>query len=141
MRLSAFALLALSLVVGGEARAAEEAVAPAADVQRVQADARRLVEATYAGDVDVVLELTHPALIEQHGSRAEARRQFAEAMDRLKRIGLKIEVFEFPEESVISATREKNALLNPELIVQFTGGVWNPLNSSYGPVFQRGRGW
>jgi hypothetical protein len=42
---------------------------------------------------------------------------------------------------VISATREKNAFLNPELIVQFTGGVWNPFNSSNGPVFQRGRGW
>jgi hypothetical protein len=42
---------------------------------------------------------------------------------------------------VISVTREKNAFLNPELIVQFTGGVWNPFSSSKGPVFQRGRGW
>ena len=29
----------------------------------------------------------------------------------------------FSREPVISATREKNAFLNPELIVQFTGGV------------------
>jgi hypothetical protein len=29
----------------------------------------------------------------------------------------------FPWYPVISATREKNAFLNPELIVQFTGGV------------------
>jgi hypothetical protein len=42
---------------------------------------------------------------------------------------------------VISATREKNDFLKGLLIVQLTGGVWKPTNSSYGPVFQRGRGW
>ena len=47
----------------------------------------------------------------------------------------------FSSEPVISATREKKALLNGLLIVQFTGTVWNPFNSSNGPVFHRGRGW
>jgi hypothetical protein len=47
----------------------------------------------------------------------------------------------FARYPVTSATREKKARLNGLLIVQFTGGVWNPFNSSYGPVFQRGRGW
>jgi hypothetical protein len=43
-----------------------------------------------------------------------------------------------PKYPVISATREKNACLNGLLIVQFTGGVWNPFNSSKVPVAQRG---
>ena len=46
-----------------------------------------------------------------------------------------------PKYPVISATREKKAFLNGLLIVQFTGTVWNPFNSSNGPVFHRGRGW
>ena len=46
-----------------------------------------------------------------------------------------------PGYPVTSATREKKAFLNPELIVQFTGGVWNPFSVSNGPLFQRGRGW
>ena len=67
-----------------------------ADANRVQADARRLLDATYAGDVETVMALTHSAVIEQLASREEARRTYAEAMAQLKRIGLKIEKFEFP---------------------------------------------
>ena len=36
--------------------------------------------------------------------------------------------------------REKGPPEGP-LIVQFTGGVWNPFSSAKGPVFHRGRGW
>jgi hypothetical protein len=34
--------------------------------------------------------------------------------------------------------REKRLPEGP-LIVQFTGGVWNPFNASNGPLFQRAR--
>jgi hypothetical protein len=37
-------------------------------------------------------------------------------------------------------SREKGQPEGP-VMVQFTGGVWNPLNSSNGAVFHRGRGW
>jgi hypothetical protein len=36
--------------------------------------------------------------------------------------------------------REKGVPEGP-LMVQFTGGVWNPFNASNGPVFHLGRGW
>jgi hypothetical protein len=52
-----------------------------------------------------------------------------------------LQAYFVPGYPVISATREKNARLKSLLIVQFTGGVWNRFNSSYGPVFYRGRGW
>ena len=65
--------------------------------KQVQTDVRRLLDATYAGKVDVVMALTHPVVIEALGGKVEARKTLGEAMARLAKVQLKIETFEYPE--------------------------------------------
>ncbi len=92
-----------------------------ADPERVQADARRILDATYKGDVDTIMELTHPALIEQLGSREDARRKYGEAYATLKKIGLEIDSFEFPAPPVFVPGKGRTYAVIPTRIVVSAG--------------------
>jgi hypothetical protein len=115
--------VAVGYVAGLVMLAAASVVASdmSADAGRVQADARRLLDATYAGDVETVMALTHPALIEQLGSREEARRTYSEAMARLKKIGLQIDKFEFPEPPRFVAGKGRTYAIIPIRLVVSAG--------------------
>ncbi len=93
-RLRALGLLALGIVT--VAVAATSATSESRDAA-VQADIRALFEATYGGDSDKVLRLTHPVVIESLGGRVAAKKTLSEAMKRLRLISLKINTVDFPE--------------------------------------------
>ncbi len=86
--------------------------------QQVQSDVRELLNATYDGEVDTVLRLSHPVVIDALGGKVEARKTLSEAMGRLKNYSLKIEVFEFPAEpQFVDGDQRSYAVVPTRLVV------------------------
>lgn len=105
------------LVVGAAATAADTGN----DASRVQADARRLLDATYTADIDTMMELTHAALIEQLGGRDKARETYTTALEQVKKVGLKIDKFEFPAPPAFVEGKGRTYAIVPTRIVVSAG--------------------
>lgn len=102
-------------------------------VRQVQADVRELLEANYRGDVEPAMRLTHPAIIEQLGGTDKARKTFVEAMAVLKRVGLKIESFEFPAApKFVDGERRTFAIIPTRLVVSANDQKLDSLNFQVG---------
>lgn len=68
------------------------------EAERVKAGVRANYAALYAGDVDAVLELTHPRVLEVMGGRANARRVLEPTFEQMRSLGLRLQTLHFPEE-------------------------------------------
>lgn len=66
------------------------------DSEAVQREVRRLLQATYQADVDTVLSLTHPIVIQMLGGDQKARSTLAAAFTQLQTGGLSLESLGFP---------------------------------------------
>lgn len=129
-----------SLVLGVSPALAEENRAEL--VKLVQADVRTLLQANYKGEIEPAMRLTHPAIIEELGGTEKARATFIEAMGVLKRVGLSIDTFEFPEPpSFVEGERRTYAIIPTRLVVSagdqkldsrnFQVGVSDPIEKKW----------
>ncbi len=109
---------------------------------QVQSDVRVLLNATYAGDVDTVLRLTNPVVLEALGGQAEARRTLTEAMQRLRKISLKIDRFEFPEPPrFVEGTGRTYAVVPTRLIVSAGPQTVDRRSFQVGVLVDGSKGW
>jgi hypothetical protein len=110
--------------------------------ERLQADVRTLLDASYGSDPEPVLRLTHPAIIEELGGSDKARAAFRQAMGTVKRVGLKIEKFEFPSPpTFVEGERRRFAIIPTRLVVSagqqhldsrnFQVGVYDPIEKKW----------
>lgn len=88
---------------------------------QVQAGVRQLLNATYQGDVATVMRLTNPVVIEGLGGRSAAEETLKEAMQRLQKISLKIETFEFPEPPRFVDGKKRTYAVVPTRVVASSG--------------------
>ncbi len=145
-------LLAIVAPVAAEDLEVGEAAEPIAgtlDVEQVQSDVRDLLDASYGGDVEVALRLTHPVLIKALGGRGDARKSFTTAIERVKSLGLKVQSFEFsgatsfvagnderlyaivPTRVIVSAGAKKLVSRNFQIGVrEEEGGAWTYIEGS-----------
>lgn len=131
------AMAVLLTVASAAARADERALG-----EQLQADVRTLLEASYGSDPEPVLRLTHPAIIEELGGSDKARAAFRQAMSTVKRVGLKIEKFEFPAPpTFVEGERRRFAIIPTRLVVSagdqhldsrnFQVGVYDPIGKKW----------
>jgi len=110
--------------------------------EQLQADVRTLLEANYGTDPEPVLRLTHPAVIEELGGSDKARAAFRQAMGTVKRVGLKIDKFEFPAPpTFVEGERRRFAIIPTRLVVSvgdqhldsrnFQVGVYDPIGKKW----------
>jgi hypothetical protein len=67
------------------------------DPQVVLADLERLTKAFYSDDLNTILALTHPNVIEQMGGPAQAKSLLKNSLERIQASGVSIESCTFPE--------------------------------------------
>jgi hypothetical protein len=109
------AALAVALAAWSGAAAADQRET------QVQAGVRRLLDATYQGDVDTAMRLTNPVVFEELGGRIAAKAKLKEAMGRLQKISLKIETFEFPEPTRFVEGEKRTYAVVPTRVVVSSG--------------------
>lgn len=109
-----------------------------ADIEAVQADVRRNFNAVYAGDVDTVLELTHPKIIELMGGASQARAVLEKMLREFKSSGMKLEVLTFPEKpSFAKSDAHDFAIVPTKSTIVVKGQRLESLNYQFG-VRERG---
>ena len=67
------------------------------ETQVVQRDVERIVRAIYSGDVDLVLHSTYPGVIGVMGGPDVARRSLDHIVAQVRRSGMTLESFSFPD--------------------------------------------
>ncbi len=69
-----------------------------ADPEEVQADIQRMHEAIYGEELDVeaLLELTYPPIIQSLGGHEKARTALSDGLREIRSSGIEVEVLEFP---------------------------------------------
>jgi hypothetical protein len=70
------------------------------DPEKVQADVQRMHDAIYGEELDVetLLELTYPPIIQSLGGHEKARTALTEGLTEIRSSGIEVEVLEFPAE-------------------------------------------
>jgi hypothetical protein len=67
------------------------------DIQQIQSDVRRLLNALYAGDTDSILKATPLEVIALMGGEAKARQMLKDVVQGMQASGAKLESVSFPE--------------------------------------------
>jgi hypothetical protein len=67
------------------------------DVQQIQSDVKRLLNALYAGDMDSILKATPPEVITLMGGEVKTRQMLKAAVQGMQASGAKLESVTFPE--------------------------------------------
>jgi hypothetical protein len=68
-----------------------------AETQAVQRDVERIIRAIYSGDVDLVMHSTYPGVIGLMGGADVARRSLEAIVAQVRKSGMTLESFSFPE--------------------------------------------
>ncbi|HEX4146587.1 MAG TPA: hypothetical protein VHY91_24005 [Pirellulales bacterium] len=96
---------------------AESAQELAAEIEAVQADARRLQNAFRDGDNAAFVELTYPKIIEAMGGPDKAQAAVEEATTKMQSAGMTIESMTFPEEPTFFASETQDFVFVPTLTI------------------------
>ncbi|MBC8049225.1 MAG: hypothetical protein H7X92_03630 [Chitinophagales bacterium] len=65
--------------------------------EQVKRDVEATARALYAGDIDTVIKMTHPRVLELSGGEAAMRSGVQQAVAKMQQSGMKIESFQFPK--------------------------------------------
>jgi hypothetical protein len=68
-----------------------------AETQTVQHEVERIVRSLYSGDIDFVMHSTYPSVIALMGGPDVARKSLETIVDRVRKSGMTLESFAFPE--------------------------------------------
>ena len=109
-------------------------VAARRDIPRIQADAARCAIAIFSGDIDGLLALTHPRLIEASGGEESARQAWQQAILRSKLASSNTRVeTSFPAEPVFLQGKEHEFVVIPLRVVVNRDGV-KPVEQRLFPI-------
>jgi hypothetical protein len=88
----------------------------------VLADLERLTIALYANDLDMILAMTHPKVIEQMGGPAQAQVLLRNSLERIQASGVLIESCSFPEKPTFAETGTHQFAVVPVKIIVSANG-------------------
>lgn len=94
----------------------------ASEAELVENDVRTLQNAAFDGDVDVVLEYTHPKIIEMLGGREKAKEDFQPKVARHKSLGMKVDSLTFPNTPTFLKSDTNEFVVVPTLILVSANG-------------------
>jgi len=71
---------------------------------KVKSDIKILIDATYSGNTDTVLDYTLPSIIEKMGGKDKAKETLGKTLEHLKSSNLKVESFKIVDEPIFIKT-------------------------------------
>jgi|ERR1035437_3836539 hypothetical protein len=106
---------------------------PATPIDLVQADVRRTLNAVYGGDIDTVLNFTHPDIIQQMGGASQAKTVLQKTLDQIQTAGMKVESLAFPETPTFTNSAAHEFVVVPtKLVIAVKGQRLESLNYQFG---------
>ena len=115
---------------------------PGNERETVQRDVEACVRALYAGDLDTVLDLTHPRILDQLGGRERVAATMGEALQPMRDSGMRVESFMFPRPPDFLQAGPRRYVVVPTLAVLVLGGQRvESLNFQVGVLEPGARGW
>jgi hypothetical protein len=103
------------------------------DVQQIQSDVKRLLNALYAGDTDSILKATPPEVITLMGGEAKTRQMLKDAVQGMQASGAKLESVTFPENPTFLKTDlHQFAVVPTKNIIIFNGSRFESLHFQIG---------
>jgi hypothetical protein len=104
-----------------------------ANEEQVQSDVRKMIDAVYGAQTDVVLDYTHPKVIEMLGGRSQAKTTLDTAFSQLQSLNMKMETFEFPEAPTFLETEVNDFVIVPtKTVIVANGQRAESLNYQFG---------
>lgn len=88
-----------------------------AKVARVQKDVRRMVDAAYEGDVETIIDFTHPRILQMMGGVPSARQALEETFKKTSALGMKLDEMKFPTEPTFLRGSENEFVIVPTLSI------------------------
>lgn len=109
----------LLLMFGGTPSAGQEC--DNALSTRAQQDVRTITNAVYQGDVDTVLNYTHPGILQLQGGRDAARRLVENALAAIQKSNISIERLTFPSAPTCLTVEGRRFIIVPTLSILTAG--------------------
>ena len=113
-----------------------------AETQAVQHEVEHMIRAIYSGDVDLVLHSTHPSVIGLMGGDEVARRSLEAVVEKVRKSGMKLESFSFPEPPQFFTAGTTRYVFVPTLsVVAVNGKRFESRNFQLGVLETGARRW
>ncbi len=112
------------------------------EAESVQEDVRKMVNAMYQSEPDVILSYTHPKIIDMLGGREKAKSMLESACADVKSMGMKVESMTFPVDPTFLDSYTNRYVIVPTLtIVSANGQRLESKNYQFGIQEIGTKGW
>ena len=113
-----------------------------AEIETVQSDVRRIVNAAFEGDIDVMLDYTHPAIINAMGGRITARQTLRGVIQQVQALNMSLVSFSFPADPIFVLGEEFRYVVVPTMSrIAVNDGELDSVNFQFGIQNQRTGAW
>ncbi len=113
-----------------------------AEVETVQSDVNRIVNAAFEGDIDVMLDYTHPAIINAMGGRVAARQTLSRVIEQVQTLNMSLVSFSFPGDPIFILGEEFRYVVVPTMSrIAINEGQLESVNFQFGIQDQRNGAW
>ena len=113
-----------------------------AEVETVQSDVRNIVNAAFEGDIDVMLDYTHPAIINAMGGRIAARQTLSGVIEQVRTLNMSLLSFSFPDDPIFVLGEEFRYVIVPTMSqISVNEGQVENVNFQFGIQSQRTGAW
>jgi hypothetical protein len=134
-----FCIIGVIVVAGCNQKGSDNIPSPSVtngnsnDVQIVQSDVSRLLNAVYVGDADTVLRFTHSKIIKLMGGEAQAKVTLKDQLQQFQTLGMKLESRTFPNDPTFLKTDlHLFAIVPTKTIIEVRGQRLESLNYQFG---------
>jgi hypothetical protein len=107
----------------------------------VKVEVKKMIEATAAGNYDVVLELTHPRVVEELGGKEKAGQAIKKALEGIKARGVQFEVKEINEPTVVKRGASYFAVAPYTMVMTGSGKKATSKTALVGVSIDEGKTW
>ncbi len=112
------------------------------EVETVQSDVRRIVNAAFEGDIDVMLGYTHPAIINAMGGRIAARRTIDGVIQSVQALNMTLESLSFPAYPIFVLGEDFRYVIVPTMsLISVNEGQLESVNFQFGVQSQKTGAW
>ncbi|MEE8156727.1 MAG: hypothetical protein V3T51_01125 [Gammaproteobacteria bacterium] len=112
------------------------------EFETVQSDVRNIVDAAFEGDIDVMLDYTHPAIINAMGGRIAARQTLSGVIEQVRTLNMSLLSFSFPDDPIFVLGEEFRYVIVPTMSqISVNEGQVESVNFQFGIQSQRTGAW
>lgn len=107
----------------------------------VKAEVKKMVDATVAGKYEIVMDLTHPKILDEMGGKEKAEKTVRAAMEKIKAQGIRFEGKQIDKPTVVNSKGSYYSVTSYTMIVSGSGKKVTVKSALVGVSTDEGKTW